>query len=94
MTGVNVDAKLVVDKFFVDEGNPHIVLKKSPDPREFAKLEKACPAGLYKRDANGAMHFDSAGCLECGTCRILCGHTILEKWDYPTGSMGVMYRYG
>ena len=29
---------------------------------------------FYKKDENG-YHFDYAGCLECGTCRALCGNT-------------------
>lgn len=94
MSKVNVDEKLIVNKFFVDEENPHIILTDDPDAVEFAKLEKACPAGLYKIDDGGVFHFDYAGCLECGTCRVLCGKTILEKWEYPNGGMGVMYRYG
>lgn len=94
MSIVNVDEKLVVNKFFVDEENPHIVLQDEPDRREYDKLVKACPAGLYKQDENGVVHFDYAGCLECGTCRILCGQTILDKWEYPLGGMGISYRYG
>lgn len=91
---VNVDEKLSVDKFDVDEANPHIVLKEGPDPAEFDKLVRCCPAGLYKRDAEGGMSFDYAGCLECGTCRMLCSDTILEKWELPQAGMGVSYRYG
>lgn len=94
MNSVNVDEKLVVNKFFVDEENPHIRLTANPGDGEILKLVKACPAGLYKLDENGAVHFDYAGCLECGTCRILCGKTILEKWEYPNGGMGVSYRHG
>lgn len=90
---VNVDVKLGVNKFFVDEGEAHIELIDNPDPTEFKKLEIACPAGLYKKDENG-FHFDYAGCLECGTCRILCGKTILKKWEYPNGTFGVEFRYG
>lgn len=63
---VNVDVKLGVNKFYVDEGHPHIILRSSPDMQEFNKLIKACPAGLYKLDDAGNIHFDSAGCLECG----------------------------
>lgn len=91
---VNVDVKLGVNKFFVDEGNPHIELVDTPDPKEFAKLVAACPAGLYKQDDNGTIHFDYAGCLECGTCRILCGKTILKRWEYPNGTFGIEFRYG
>ena len=48
---VNVDIKLGVNKFHVDEGHPHIILAANPDINEFRKLMKACPAGLYKQDA-------------------------------------------
>lgn len=91
---VNVDIKLGVNKFHVDEGHPHIILAENPDINEFHKLMKACPAGLYKQDDAGNIHFDSAGCLECGTCRVLCGNTILEQWQYPAGTFGIDFRYG
>jgi ferredoxin like protein len=91
---VNVDVKLGVNKFFVNEGNPHIELVDNPDSGEFEKLMAACPAGLYKRGDNGAIFFDYAGCLECGTCRILCGGTILKRWEYPEGTFGIEFRYG
>ena len=91
---VNVDEKLAVDKFEVDEGNPHIVLREEPGPAAFDKLVLCCPAGLYRRDEEGSPSFDCAGCLECGTCRMLCGDTLLEKWEFPQGGMGVSYRYG
>jgi ferredoxin-like protein FixX len=90
---VNVDEKLGIDKFNVDEENAHIVLVDNPSDAEFDKLILCCPAGLYKRDADGAKHFDYAGCLECGTCRVLCGRTIIAKWEYPQPEMGVEYRY-
>lgn len=94
---VNVDAKLSANKFFVDEGNAHIELKPietEADRREFMKLVKACPANLYKIDADGNCQFDCAGCLECGTCRVLCGETILKKWEFPQGTFGVEFRFG
>ena len=94
MSTVNVDIKLGKNKFHVDEGIPHIILGERPDPVELQKLIMACPAGLYKQDAAGVVHFDYAGCLECGTCRILCGRTILTKWEYPQGTLGVEFRYG
>ncbi|SHN57167.1 ferredoxin family protein [Desulfitobacterium chlororespirans] len=91
---VNVDAKLGLDKFYVDEENAHIVLKKDIDSKEYHKLMLACPAGLYKQDDKGGIHFDYAGCLECGTCRVLCGTTLLEKWEFPVGTLGIEFRWG
>lgn len=91
---VNVDVKLGVNKFFVDEENAHVELVDNPDRKEFNKLISACPAGLYKLDEDGQPQFDYAGCLECGTCRILCGDTILSKWEYPQGTFGIEFRCG
>lgn len=93
MNDVHVEDKLALDKFQVDEANPHIVVVDAPDLTEFQKLVLACPAGLYKRTDDG-IRFDYAGCLECGTCRVLCGHTVLAKWEFPAGAMGVEFRYG
>ena len=93
---IDVDAKLAVNRFDVDEGNAHIVVKDltDADRAEYRKLQLACPAGLYKLAEDGSARFDYAGCLECGTCRILCGSTILEKWEFPQAAAGVSYRYG
>ena len=91
---VNVDEKLSIDKFNVDEENAHIVLKENPSDEEFRKLVLCCPAALYKVEDDGSKHFDYAGCLECGTCRMICGETILEKWEYPQPTMGIEYRFG
>ena len=91
---VNVDEYLAVNKYEVDEGNPHIELVEDPDDAEFDKLIRVCPAALYKRDADGVKSFDYAGCLECGTCRIACGDTSVKKWKYTEATMGVEYRFG
>ena len=91
---VNVDEKLSIDKFNVDEENAHIVLKENPSDEEFRKLVLCCPAALYKVEDDGSKRFDYAGCLECGTCRMICGETILEKWEYPQPTMGIEYRFG
>ena len=91
---VNVDEYLALDKYEVDEANAHIEVDLEGDLEEFLKLVRVCPAALYKIDADGAKSFDYAGCLECGTCRIACGDTIVAKWDNPQPTMGVEYRFG
>lgn len=91
---VNVDEYLSLNKYEVDEENAHIELVDDPDDAEFDKLIRVCPAALYKRDADGVKSFDYAGCLECGTCRIACGGTIIKKWANPQPTMGVEYRFG
>lgn len=90
----SADAFLAVDKFNVDEGHPHIKLVDDPDDIEFRKLVNLCPAALYRYGDDGSKQFDCAGCLECGTCRIACGDTIIKRWEFPRPTMGVEYRYG
>ena len=91
---VNVDEYLAANKYEVDEESAHIELVDDPSDAEFDKLVMVCPAALDKRDEGGAKSFDYAGCLECGTCRIACGDTIVKKWRYPGPTMGVEYRFG
>ena len=93
-----VDELIAVNKFDVDEENAHIELacedlSQLPD-EEFGKLVRVCPAGLYRQYEDGSRAFDYAGCLECGTCRIACGDTIIKKWEHPQPFMGVSYRFG
>lgn len=91
---VNVDEYLGLNKYEVDEGNPHIELLASVPADEFGKLVRVCPAALYKVAADGSEVFDYAGCLECGTCRVAGLGLALSKWEYPQPTMGVEYRYG
>ncbi|MDD9148187.1 ferredoxin family protein [Sporolactobacillus sp. CQH2019] len=93
-----VEELLGYDKFNVDEQNPHIVL----DPEICAKCKTepclmVCPAGLYRKKEDNKIVFDYAGCLECGTCRVVCrdyGNKGIVKWVYPNGTFGVHFRYG
>jgi ferredoxin like protein len=91
---INVDEYLSLNKYEVDEENAHIELVENPSDAEFRKLVLVCPAALYKVDDDGNKTFDYAGCLECGTCRIMCGDTIIKKWELPQPTMGIEYRYG
>lgn len=95
MSTVSVEEKLAVDKFYIDEGNPHIILKENiTDMEALQRIIKACPAGLYGLNQDGTVRFDFAGCLECGTCRVLGMGTVVDRWHYPQGTCGVEFRYG
>ena len=65
---VNVDVKLGINKFHVDEGHPHIVIREHPNMAALRTLTLACPAGLYKLQDDGSVQFDYAGCLVSMTC--------------------------
>ena len=85
---------LAMNRFNVDEGHAHIVIDKSicRACREKPCLV-VCPAVLYMTRGDEIV-FDYAGCLECGTCRIMCTAGGITKWGYPRGTCGVDYRYG
>lgn len=85
---------LGLNKFSVDEEEAHIVLDKTicANCQEKPCL-KACPAILYTLK-EGEISFDYAGCLECGTCRLVCKNKGIVKWEYPRGTFGIAFRYG
>jgi ferredoxin like protein len=90
----NAEELLGLDKFEVDEDEPHIVLDKAI----CAKCKEkpclvACPAVLYTLKGE-EVNFEYVGCLECGTCRMVCKNKGIVKWQYPRGTFGVNFRYG
>lgn len=91
---VNVDQYLARNRYEVDEEHAHITLVEHPDPIELDELVRVCPAALYKVDEAGDPTFDHAGCLECGTCRIVAEGRAVARWEFPRPTMGVEYRYG
>ena len=93
---VSVEQKLAQNKFVVDEGNPHIVVEQAKlDADTVRALTVICPAGLYTVNEKGILQFEIAGCLECGTCRVVCAHLPESmRWNHPRPSFGVMYRQG
>lgn len=93
---MQIEQKLALNKFVVDEGRPHIIVHQDKlDEAALQALTVACPAGLYSLDNQGRLLLEIAGCLECGTCRVLCARCPggLE-WSHPGPSFGVQYRYG
>lgn len=91
-----IEDLLALNKFNADEEHAHIKVDAARlDQPTLQALLKACPAGLYVLDAKHKLAFDHIGCLECGTCRVLCAHLpgALE-WNYPRSTKGVFYRYG
>jgi ferredoxin like protein len=90
---MDLKAKLGID-VFKPGGAAHIKIRtgKEKDPR-LQKMAMICPAGLYIVNEQGETSLTIDGCLECGTCRLVCGNDILE-WAYPEGGAGVQLRFG
>jgi ferredoxin like protein len=91
---VNIKPKLGLNVFKVDTAS-HITLNQ-----EICKTQCqlrfctwVCPARVYTLEADGLIHAEPDGCLECGTCVIACNQGALN-WHYPRAGQGVQYRFG
>lgn len=88
---MNIDDKLALNLFHV-AAEPH--LKINPDicrkcPHKACTT--VCPVENYTINEDGEVVLSWEGCLECGTCRIVCDQGSLE-WEYPQGGCGILYR--
>lgn len=94
-TPVRVEDKLYQNRYLVDAGRPHIAIRphESPSPALVA-LTQVCPAGCYARTEGGQVEISPDGCMECGTCRVLCEATGEIEWNYPRGGHGVLFKFG
>ncbi|WP_159565376.1 ferredoxin family protein [Budvicia diplopodorum] len=88
------EEKLSKNHYRINPHQPHIVLADHPDRRQLSTLVAACPAGLYQQNSDGSLSFDLHGCLECGTCRLLCDEKVLARWQYPSSGYGIVLRFG
>jgi len=92
MSYVNIDDIFDYTSFAIDR-EPHIIV----DPAACAACTHrgcttTCPARCYTwSEEDRKITFVYDGCLECGTCYVVCdGH--FERWRYPRGGFGVSFR--
>ena len=88
------EAKLSTVTFHVHE-EPHILVNERlcPECKDKPCLT-ICPAQNYIwEDEKGLLIFSHEGCLECGSCRVICPQEAIT-WRYPLGGYGVRYRWG
>lgn len=90
-----VENKLFQNRYLVDAGRPHIKVRPHDKPsKALLSLTRACPAACYSVNDKGQVEIVPDGCLECGTCRVICAATGEIEWQYPRGGYGVMYKFG
>jgi len=74
------------------DGSPHIQVDTSKcvtcKTRPCIVL---CPADTFVI-LDGKILHSYEGCLECGTCRVLCPEKAIT-WKYPLSGRGVQYRF-
>ena len=94
--GVRVEDKLFQNRYQVDAGRPHITVTPHDKPSAaLLALTRVCPAKCYELTESGKVEATVDGCLECGTCRVICAHLPgAMEWNHPRPSFGVQYRFG
>lgn len=92
MTSISVEYKLAVNKYDIDR-DVHVKVNTNTCERcELYYCLYACPADCYKL-TEGHITFSYEGCLECGSCRIVCSNGAIE-WELPRPGFGICYEYG
>lgn len=94
---IKVEEKLFQNRYRVDAGRPHINIA---DP-EICQSQCAgkpctvcCPAACYTEEGDGRVTLITDGCLECGTCRVVCATLDNVEWEYPRGGYGILFKFG
>lgn len=87
--------KLGINAYNVDT-KPHIWIIDHDICLQCEKQQciNCCPAACYEPQPDGRVLFSYEGCVECGTCRIVCNEFDNIGWTYPRGGSGIQYRYG
>lgn len=89
---MNIDDKLALNLYHVDRES-HIKIDQEICYRCPHKLcTYLCPVGNYTQNGDNNVVFSWEGCLECGTCRIVCDQGAIT-WAYPKGGYGISYRF-
>jgi ferredoxin like protein len=97
MSTVKVEEKLFQNRYKVDSGRPHIAIKDQQVCASECKSQQCvvcCPAGCYTLEGGGQIQLTTDGCLECGTCRVICTDHRNVDWEYPRGGYGILFKFG
>ncbi|MCK1621805.1 ferredoxin family protein [Bradyrhizobium sp. 160] len=90
-----VEDKLFYNRYLVDSGRAHIKVRPHTRPSSrLLSMLKACPARCYELSDKGHVEVTVDGCIECGTCRVICEESGDIEWSYPRGGYGVLFKFG
>ncbi|MDA8094791.1 MAG: ferredoxin family protein [Betaproteobacteria bacterium] len=94
MSAGKVEEKLFQNRYVIDAGHPHIRIVDQARCQSGCRQPclVCCPAGCYTLDGSEVVLITD-GCLECGTCRVVCLARNLE-WEYPRGGYGIQFKFG
>lgn len=88
----SIEDKLAVNKYDLDEEVHIRIQEETCQECEPKPCVVVCPAGCFKLK-DDHLTFSYEGCLECGSCRIICPEGAID-WALPRGGFGICYQYG
>ena len=92
MNSTRIEDKLAVNKFDIDR-EVHIQLRERfCEKCDHHSCIFVCPSDCFKLKDN-KITFSYEGCLECGSCQIVCDKEAID-WSLPRGGFGICYQYG
>jgi len=87
---INIQEKLNFIRFRLDAETHVIINREKCAQCKGRPCLFACPAGLFTLSEGEVLH-SHEGCLECGTCYVVCEQGAID-WRYPKGGFGVCFR--
>ena len=93
---IKVEEKLFQNRYRVDADLPHIRIKDESVCNTSCAAQQCtvcCPAGCWTIE-DGKISLMTDGCLECGTCRVVCDELKNVDWNYPRGGYGILIKFG
>ena len=89
---MKIEDKLAVNKYDIDRDS-HVRLNEEVCRTCTARpCLYSCPAGCFTM-VNDNLMFSFEGCLECGSCRLVCEKDAVD-WTLPRAGFGICYQYG
>jgi len=89
---MKIEDRLAVNKYDIDR-EVHITIEAEACGKCDSKpCLYCCPAVCYTLVDN-KLNFSYEGCLECGSCRVVCPKGTVH-WTLPRAGFGVSFEYG
>ncbi|MEM3437371.1 MAG: 4Fe-4S dicluster domain-containing protein [Nitrososphaerales archaeon] len=89
---MDIDEKLSRNTYKVYKVSHIIVDKEKCNVCSDKPCTYCCPTGTYSWEKNDLV-VSFEGCVECGTCEIVCPYKKI-RLTYPPLGHGIIYRYG
>lgn len=92
MSSASIEDKLANNKYDIDK-EVHISIQEDICKKcDEHYCLYACPADCFKLTEDH-ITFSYEGCLECGSCKIVCDKDAID-WTLPRAGFGICYQYG